>query len=384
MKTRLFFSIILSFAVFLECGRQKTEQTSYTVETIEGVRHIHNHAPQWGDEVKVELEFVQKIGALEATEENFIMYNIGDVGRDNDGNIYILDSGDCRIQRFDSQGNYITTIGRKGEGPGEFKSPDNLNLDHEGRIYVSDGRKFIIFIKTGKEIRRFSIDRIRGAGSRCRILPGNKLIFGGSFQEFGWIGDYERIKDERIGYYNLFHIIDDYGKTLSSFGEIDIYKKKEEGTFFANANARFDVDRNGNIYIAYRYRNRIEKRDSGGNILFVFDRPINFEETGFLFDWALHNYSNSISTCVAVDKKDRVWIITLVEQPEEWLEEDESYLRQAVKKSAAVFEIYSSEGILLGALPLPEDIFLMRIFDDRLFIVDSDQVGVSEYKIVEK
>ena len=384
MKTQLVFSIILLFALFIECGRQETEQTSYTVETIEGVRHVHNHAPQWGDEAKVALEFVQKIGALEATEENFIMYNISDVVRDSDGNIYILDSGDCRIQRFDSQGNYITTIGRKGEGPGEFRSPDNLNLDHEGQIYVSDGRKFIVFNNVGKEIRRFSIDRIRGAGSRCRILPGNKLIFGGSFQEVGWISDYERIKDERIGYYNLFHIIDDDGITLYSFGEMDIYKNKDVGSCLVNANAHFDVDRNGNIYIAYRYRNRIEKRDSEGNVLIVFDRPINFEETGFLFDWALHNYSNAISTCVAVDKKDRVWIITLVEQPEEWLEEDESYLRQAVKKSEAVFEIYSSDGILLGTLPLPEDIFLFRIFDDRLLIVDSDQVGVSEYKIVEK
>jgi len=357
---------------------------TYTIETIAGVKHIHNLAPAWGDEPKVALEFVQKIGALEATEENFIMYNIGDVARDSDGNIYILDSGDCRIQGFDSQGNYITTIGRKGEGPGEFRGPDNLNLDHEGRIYVADGRKFMVFNNTGKEIRRFSIDRIRGTGPRCRILPGNKLIFGGLFQQFGMISDYEKQIDTTIGFYDMFQIIDDNGKTVYSFGEMDIHKEKERGLYFANANAYFDVDRNGNIYIAYRYRNRIEKRDSVGNILFVFDRPINFEETGFLFDWALNNYSNSISTCVAVDKKDRVWIITLVEQPDEWLEEDESYLRQVVKKSAAVFEIYNSDGILLGTLPLPEDIFLMRIFDDRLLIVDSDQVGVYEYKIVEK
>jgi len=383
---RLFRISVLVLLLFFYCSSDVDFQIdkTYTIETIAGVKHIHNLAPAWGDEPKVALEFVQKIGALEATEENFIMYNIGDVARDSDGNIYILDSGDCRIQGFDSQGNYITTIGRKGEGPGEFRGPDNLNLDHEGRIYVADGRKFMVFNNTGKEIRRFSIDRIRGTGPRCRILPGNKLIFGGLFQQFGMISDYEKQIDTTIGFYDMFQIIDDNGKTVYSFGEMDIHKEKERGLYFANANAYFDVDRNGNIYIAYRYRNRIEKRDSVGNILFVFDRPINFEETGFLFDWALNNYSNSISTCVAVDKKDRVWIITLVEQPDEWLEEDESYLRQVVKKSAAVFEIYNSDGILLGTLPLPEDIFLMRIFDDRLLIVDSDQVGVYEYKIVEK
>ena len=380
MKTKTTLLILaLVIASAFSCSKQ--EEGFYSFEVIDGVRHVHNYKPQWGDEPKVALEFVQKIGALEATDENYIMYNIWDVGRDSQGNIYILDSGDSRIQKFDSKGKYLTTIGGLGEGPGEFKNPVSLNLDRDGRMYVGDFGKlyYIILDNKGRELKRFRQEHFI---QKSRILPENKLIYGGLYQGIGMLSRYER--EAKTGYYDLFHIIDNDGKTVYSFGEMDINKEKEMDSIFINANAPFDVDKNGNIYIAYRYRNRVEKRDAGGNILFIFDRPLNFEETGYRFDFALETYSNSISTHVAVDKKERVWIITLVEQPDEWFEKFSIWDRLSVRKSVAVFEIFNRDGILLGSVPLPEDVFLMRIFDDRLFIVDPDRVSVSEYKIVEK
>ena len=374
MKFKSTFLIFILVIAFTFSCSQKEEH--FTVDII------HNKGPQWGDDPKIELEFVQKIGALEATDENYIMYNIWDVGRDSDGNIYILDSGDSRIQKFDPQGEYLTTIGGPGEGPGEFKNPVSLNLDRDGRMYIGDFGKnhYIILDNKGKELRRFRQEHFI---HKSRILPGKKLIYGGLYnQGVGMLSRYEELA--KTGYYNLFHIIDEEGKNVHSFGEMDIYKEENMDAIFTNANAPFDVDRNGNIYIAYRYRNLIEKRDSGGKILLVFDRLLNFKETGYLFDFTFETYSNSISTHVAVDTKDRVWIITVIEQPDEWREQLKLSILMSVKKSAAVFEIYNSEGILLGSLPLPEDIFLFRIFDDRLLIVDPDRVSVSEYRIIDK
>lgn len=380
MNWKIIFLCSALLIITASCGHKSFE--THTVDIIDGVRHVHNNTPQWGDEPEIELEFVQKIGALEATDENYIMWNIWDVCRDSDGNIYILNSGDSRIQKFDPQGEYLATIGGPGEGPGEFKNPVSLNLDKDGRMYIGDFGKnhYIILDNKGKELRRFRQEHFI---HKSRILPGNKLIYGGLYnQGVGMLSRYEELA--KTGYYNLFHIIDEEGKNVHSFGEMDIYKEENMDAIFTNANAPFDVDRNGNIYIAYRYINRIEKRDSAGNILFVFDRPLNFKETGYLFDFALETFSNSISTHVAVDTKDRVWVITVIEQPDEWREQLRLSKLMSVKKSAAVFEIYNSEGILLGSLPLPEDIFLFRIFDDRLFVVDPDRVSVSEYRIVEK
>ena len=53
----------------------------------------------------------------------------GDVAVDKAGNIYILDSGNARIQKFGPDGKYLATIGRKGQGPGEFILPDGLDID---------------------------------------------------------------------------------------------------------------------------------------------------------------------------------------------------------------------------------------------------------------
>lgn len=77
----------------------------YTVEMVNGVRTVHNIKPLWGEDQKVELEFVQQIGSLDETDENLIMSGIWDVDRDDNGNIFVLDGGSVRIQKFDQDGN---------------------------------------------------------------------------------------------------------------------------------------------------------------------------------------------------------------------------------------------------------------------------------------
>ena len=54
------------------------------------------------------------------------------------GNIYVLDTGNARIQKFGPDGAYLATIGRKGQGPGEFIMPDALDIDRDGNLVVAD------------------------------------------------------------------------------------------------------------------------------------------------------------------------------------------------------------------------------------------------------
>ena len=42
------------------------------------------------------------------------------------GNIFIADEGNHRIQKFDSRGNFLLKWGKEGNGPGQFKSPWEL------------------------------------------------------------------------------------------------------------------------------------------------------------------------------------------------------------------------------------------------------------------
>src|SRR5690606_35115724 len=55
-----------------------------------------------------------------------------------DDTVYVADTGNDRIQRFDSAGNHLGSWGARGEGPGELNSPRGLAVDAQGTVYVAD------------------------------------------------------------------------------------------------------------------------------------------------------------------------------------------------------------------------------------------------------
>jgi DNA-binding beta-propeller fold protein YncE len=54
------------------------------------------------------------------------------------GNIYVADEGNNRIQKFDARGSFLTKWGKDGSGPGQFKSPWGVACDALGNVYVVD------------------------------------------------------------------------------------------------------------------------------------------------------------------------------------------------------------------------------------------------------
>ncbi|MEM7345734.1 MAG: 6-bladed beta-propeller, partial [Chloroflexota bacterium] len=54
------------------------------------------------------------------------------------GNVYVVDTGNHRVQKFDSSGNYLLGWGSEGVGNDQFISPNDLTLDTSNNIYVVD------------------------------------------------------------------------------------------------------------------------------------------------------------------------------------------------------------------------------------------------------
>ena len=46
-----------------------------------------------------------------------------------------------RIQVFDTDGNFVTTIGTKGNGDGELSKPGHINIDSSGKVVVDRGNQ---------------------------------------------------------------------------------------------------------------------------------------------------------------------------------------------------------------------------------------------------
>lgn len=125
------------------------------IEYEDGVKVITNPQKPLFGEVVLELEEDLVLGS--ENDPNQMFYQWISVDTDQNGNIYVLDRGNFRIQKFDHNGKYIQTMGRKGQGPGEFEDPRSIKLDKEGNIYVKDGPKLHFFDQSGSYRKTFPV-----------------------------------------------------------------------------------------------------------------------------------------------------------------------------------------------------------------------------------
>ncbi len=56
----------------------------------------------------------------------------------SDGNVYIADRENHRIQQFSAKGDFIRTWGSKRSGDGQFNIPNGLAISSDGNLYVTD------------------------------------------------------------------------------------------------------------------------------------------------------------------------------------------------------------------------------------------------------
>jgi DNA-binding beta-propeller fold protein YncE len=87
------------------------------------------------------LKLLRRIGT---GGKNHFLTSPGDFGApqgvalDNDGNVYVTDTLNNRVEIFDADGNFISLFGKHGDGPGYFARPKGIAVDSDGHIWVAD------------------------------------------------------------------------------------------------------------------------------------------------------------------------------------------------------------------------------------------------------
>ena len=57
---------------------------------------------------------------------------------DTSGNVYVANTSNDRIQKFDANGRFLTTWGSQGSGDGQFDEPGGVAVGADGAVYVAD------------------------------------------------------------------------------------------------------------------------------------------------------------------------------------------------------------------------------------------------------
>lgn len=55
-----------------------------------------------------------------------------------DGDLYVVETSNYRVQRFTTRGEFVRTYGAVGSTPGSFARPKGIAIDRAGRMYVGD------------------------------------------------------------------------------------------------------------------------------------------------------------------------------------------------------------------------------------------------------
>jgi hypothetical protein len=154
-------SVIVIFSAISYFGKKTFAGEMNGVQKSDEVVVVSNpKAPVAKNGAKIRLVFIEdlSIGEVEGGE-NYMFGKSIFFNTDEDGNFYVSDSDNNRILKYNPQGKHLLTMGRKGQGPGEFQSLSVPRFDKDNNLYVADSvnRRISFFDKNGKFLKQIQM-----------------------------------------------------------------------------------------------------------------------------------------------------------------------------------------------------------------------------------
>ncbi len=362
------------------------------IDTKNGIRTIHNNKEGiWEKSPRLKLKKLREIGGLEAESDEVAFYMPLDMALDAEGNLYVLDTGNHRIQKFSPEADFLGTIGRKGQGPGEFNFPGSLDIDDQGNLIVASNfiKRIQVLDRAGQEIRGITITGDFSAN--LRVLGFDRYLSAVARRP-----PLDRDEEHTKGLDPLMQVMGKDGKVIKTFGEPRDYKHEMVNSH--GNQVRFTVGPDGSIYVSFRFQNRIEKYSSEGDLIWRADRKLNYNADKPISKGKIERSGGSISIsspemnrcceALAVDGEGRIWVITYDRQLKD---EEQAGTSTHMSRSgsgstismaprthedlpetsdALKLEAYDPEGILLQTFPLNHYADSIAISGDRLYLLD--------------
>lgn len=400
---KLLYSILITIIlpITFSVNSVFAQSNTYTSEVRDGVTYISNKKALWASNDKIQLQQVRTIGTVDGTDENLQFYLPENILKDKHGNYFILDAGNYKIKKFDSDWKFLSAFGRQGEGPGEFNWPTSMQYDSlNDKLYVYDraDNSLSSFTTNGKMIKKYRPERLNGY---FYLLDDKRYISAAR----------TKLSTRNGAEVNAVFAVSGFDETDKYLLAVPEFVHNNFTTHQINI-AKVTIDNSKNIYLTYKYFNKIQKYDSNGKLLFEIDRPLNYKpsfgkSTDNKVDISSVGFGGRImkkipiSNGLAVDSKGRIWVITYNRQLR--IEEEvkltttqsldgNNNVVKNVKGNTSIYqtdalmlELYNGKGILLTQFPLDRFADRIEIIDNYIFILDQIRgAQYSVYEIIEK
>ncbi|MBD0306003.1 MAG: hypothetical protein ICV76_05560 [Nitrospiraceae bacterium] len=213
------------------------------------VADTDNHSIQKFDK---DGKFLVRWGGEPSSQEGQFYYPRG-LATGPDGEVYVADSGNNRVQKFDSEGNCMHAWGKfgfawRGADIGTFDVPWGIATDHQGNVYLSD--------TSNSRIQKFQPD-------------GTPLMKWG--RDGSYDGAFFFPRGVAIDFVGNVYVADESNHRIQKFDARGSFLAKwgKEGTGAGQFKSPWGVacDALGNVYVVDSGNHRIQKFDGNGTFL---------------------------------------------------------------------------------------------------------------------
>jgi len=237
---------------------------------------------------KTRLIFDLILGAGPSPENKFkFPYSLA---VDKQGRIFVADRGHRRVQVFNPDGSFVTSIGRSGPIRLKLYYPKAVAVDEKNDLFIGDTFRNQEWLYSMKE--DFTLDlRIKSPCEIAQIgVSGDKIV----------LATKERITNANV------YVIDSSGRLISTLDPV-------AGSVFSTSRVNAVVDPSGFIFLASEFlkRVRVRKLAITGETLLEFSYPLsikNFKEhqIGALGD---EGVQNPVCYDVAFDGEGAIYLL---------------------------------------------------------------------------
>jgi uncharacterized repeat protein (TIGR01451 family) len=171
---------------------------------------------------------------------------VNDIALDSAGNVWVADQNNNRLQKFDGQGNFLQAVGTAGSGNGEFLQPWGLAIAPDDTIYVVDhfNNRIQRLDETGAYLGQW--DGTAGGGTQFFIPYRVALAPDGSV----YVSDFNGVQK----FTAMGTFIAQVGTAGTAAGQL-------------NDPVGLAVDELGNLYVTDTSLGRVQKFSSTGDFL---------------------------------------------------------------------------------------------------------------------